>query len=128
MLGNHDLHLLARAEGVAAPRRRDTLDEVLAARDARRPARLAARPPAAPSRGRVDDGARRAAAGVDPAEAEKLARDTAERLRGKSGRRLLATFRDAPPGRFRETLSPAARRRLALAAFSRLRTLTAGAA
>ncbi|HZF13767.1 MAG TPA: metallophosphoesterase, partial [Thermoanaerobaculia bacterium] len=33
VLGNHDLHLLARAAGLARERRRDTLDEVLAAPD-----------------------------------------------------------------------------------------------
>jgi len=33
VLGNHDLHLLARAAGVSGPRKRDTLDEVLAAPD-----------------------------------------------------------------------------------------------
>jgi bis(5'-nucleosyl)-tetraphosphatase (symmetrical) len=33
VLGNHDLHLLARAAGVAAAKKEDTLDEVLAAPD-----------------------------------------------------------------------------------------------
>src|SRR5579862_1514753 len=33
VLGNHDLHLLARAAGVEAAKKRDTLDEVLAAPD-----------------------------------------------------------------------------------------------
>src|SRR5437763_6972549 len=33
VLGNHDLHLLARAAGVAGAKKRDTLDEVLAAPD-----------------------------------------------------------------------------------------------
>lgn len=33
VLGNHDLHLLARAAGVARPKRRDTLEELLAAPD-----------------------------------------------------------------------------------------------
>jgi bis(5'-nucleosyl)-tetraphosphatase (symmetrical) len=33
VLGNHDLHLLARAAGVSAPKRRDTLDDVLRAED-----------------------------------------------------------------------------------------------
>lgn len=33
VLGNHDLHLLARAAGAAGPKQRDTLDEVLAAPD-----------------------------------------------------------------------------------------------
>jgi bis(5'-nucleosyl)-tetraphosphatase (symmetrical) len=34
VLGNHDLHLLARAEKLAEPRNRDTLDDVLEAPDA----------------------------------------------------------------------------------------------
>lgn len=33
VLGNHDLHLLARAAGLVGPRRRDTLDDVLDAPD-----------------------------------------------------------------------------------------------
>src|SRR4051812_12128091 len=33
VLGNHDLHLLARAAGAAAPKKRDTLDDVLDARE-----------------------------------------------------------------------------------------------
>jgi bis(5'-nucleosyl)-tetraphosphatase (symmetrical) len=33
VLGNHDLHLLARAEGLAEPKRNDTLDDVLEAPD-----------------------------------------------------------------------------------------------
>ena len=36
VLGNHDLHLLARYAGTAEPKKRDTLDEVLAAPDADR--------------------------------------------------------------------------------------------
>src|SRR5262245_66646884 len=36
VLGNHDLHLLARAAGAAAEKKRDTLDDVLNARDADR--------------------------------------------------------------------------------------------
>jgi bis(5'-nucleosyl)-tetraphosphatase (symmetrical) len=34
VLGNHDLHLIARWAGVVEPKRRDTLDDVLDARDA----------------------------------------------------------------------------------------------
>ena len=33
VLGNHDVHLLARAAGIAGPKKRDTLDDVLAAPD-----------------------------------------------------------------------------------------------
>lgn len=36
VLGNHDLHLLARAAGAAPPKKRDTLDDVLNARGAER--------------------------------------------------------------------------------------------
>jgi bis(5'-nucleosyl)-tetraphosphatase (symmetrical) len=36
VLGNHDLHLLSRAAGAAGEKKRDTLDEVLRARDADR--------------------------------------------------------------------------------------------
>jgi len=36
VLGNHDLHLLARAAGAAPEKKRDTLDDVLHARDAER--------------------------------------------------------------------------------------------
>ncbi|HEX5057811.1 MAG TPA: metallophosphoesterase, partial [Kofleriaceae bacterium] len=33
VLGNHDIHLLARAAGAAQPKKRDTLDDVLNARN-----------------------------------------------------------------------------------------------
>ena len=33
VLGNHDLHLISRAEGVSGPKRQDTLDGILAAAD-----------------------------------------------------------------------------------------------
>ena len=36
VLGNHDIHLLARAAGAAPAKKRDTLDDVLSARDAER--------------------------------------------------------------------------------------------
>jgi bis(5'-nucleosyl)-tetraphosphatase (symmetrical) len=36
VIGNHDLHLLARAAGASGPKQRDTLDDVLAAPDCAR--------------------------------------------------------------------------------------------
>src|SRR5512139_2506528 len=33
VLGNHDIHLLARAAGAVGEKKRDTLDDILAARD-----------------------------------------------------------------------------------------------
>jgi bis(5'-nucleosyl)-tetraphosphatase (symmetrical) len=123
VLGNHDLHLLARAKGVAVARRRDTLDDVLAARDRDD---LLAWLRACPLVHR-EDGWTMVHAGLLPewtvAAAAELAGEVQERLQGDAGARLLATYRDTPPGRFRESLSPAARRRLALAAMTRLRTV-----
>src|SRR4029077_19846098 len=123
VLGNHDLHLLARAEGLAGPRRRDTLDGILAARDRDDLlAWLRARPLL-----HREEGWAMVHAGLLPEwtlrRAGELAAEVEAQLRSASGSRLLATYRDEPPGRFRETLSPAARRRLALAALTRLRPL-----
>ncbi len=123
VLGNHDLHLLARAQGLAAPRRRDTLDDVLAARDRDDLlAWLGARPLL-----HREDGWAMVHAGLLPewtlGRAAELAAEVEAELRGAGARRLLSTLRAEPPGRFRETLSPAARRRLALAGLTRLRTV-----
>jgi hypothetical protein len=54
VLGNHDLHLLALAEGYSRAHKGDTLDAVLAA-----PAE------AGLARGQLADGARRGAAGLE---------------------------------------------------------------
>jgi bis(5'-nucleosyl)-tetraphosphatase (symmetrical) len=125
VLGNHDLHLLARAAGLARERRRDTLEEVLAAPDrddllvwlSRRP--LLHR----------EDGHALVHAGLLPewtvGEAEALARQVEGELRGTRADRLLGTLRDELPS-WRDDLPGAARRRLALAAFTRLRTLVPG--
>lgn len=126
VLGNHDLHLLARSAGVARARRRDTLDEILETRD--RDDLLAW------LRGRPllhrEDGFLLVHAGLlpgwTPGQAETLAREAESELRGPRPGRLLATLRDDPPHPWRAGLSRGARRRLALAAMTRLRTLTAG--
>ncbi len=65
VLGNHDLHLLAVAEGAAELNRNDTLDEILAAPDCRRTAALAAQPEAAACSRRLCVGPRRAAAAME---------------------------------------------------------------
>jgi bis(5'-nucleosyl)-tetraphosphatase (symmetrical) len=123
VLGNHDLHLLARAEGLASPRRRDTLDGVLGARD--RDALLAWLRDR-PLLHREGEWAM-VHAGLLPEwtlrRAGELAAEAEAQLRSAAASRLLATFRGDPPGRFRETLSPAARRRLALGVLTRVRTL-----
>jgi hypothetical protein len=65
VLGNHDLHLLAVAQGFVPPHRKDTLDMILGAPDRDELLDLAA-PPAHAASGRpLDDGPRRPAARVE---------------------------------------------------------------
>ncbi|HVT58300.1 MAG TPA: symmetrical bis(5'-nucleosyl)-tetraphosphatase [Thermoanaerobaculia bacterium] len=127
VLGNHDLHLLARAAGVAETKRRDTLEAVLAAPDRNDLlAWLRARPLLHREGNLV-----LVHAGLFPAwtveEAEGLARLAEERLRdGRSRDRLLAEFGVKAAERWSHERPPAGRARAALAAFARLRTLTPG--
>ena len=123
VLGNHDLHLLARAAGVAERRRRDTLEEVLAAPDRDELlAWLRARPVLHRDGDRV-----LVHAGLFPQwsveEAEGLAREVEERLRGKASLRLLRQASLKRAERWRPALSAGARARVALAAMARLRAL-----
>jgi len=126
VLGNHDLHLLARAAGLAKERRRDTLEEVLAAPDRDDLLAWLRRRPLLHREG----GYILVHAGLLPewtvGEAEGLARQVEGEFRGDRADRLLGTLRDEPPGPWRDDLPGAARRRLALAAFTRLRTLVPG--
>lgn len=98
VLGNHDLHLLARAAGVAGSAPRDTLDGVLAAPDRDR---LLGWLRARPLLLRVG-AAVVVHAGLLPswsvAEAEQLARDAEERLRGPFAPHALATIHGRHPG------------------------------
>jgi bis(5'-nucleosyl)-tetraphosphatase (symmetrical) len=125
VLGNHDLHLLARAAGVAERKRRDTLDAVLAAPD-RDPllAWLRRRPLLHREGDQV-----LVHAGLLPewsvAQAERLARETEERLRGADGDRLLRLGEAKRAERWSERLTPGARARVTLATMARLRALTA---
>ena len=123
VLGNHDLHLLARAAGLARAKRRDTLEEVLAAPDRDDLLDWLRRRPLLHREG----GYLLVHAGLlpawTPAEAERLAREVEEELRGDRAERLLRSLRAEPPRPWRASLSGGARRRLALAVFTRLRTL-----
>jgi len=89
VLGNHDLHLLARAAGVAERKKRDTLEDVLAAPD-REPLLdwLRGRPLVHRAGGWF-----MVHAGLLPAwsldDAERLAREAEAVLRGPEGKRLL---------------------------------------
>ncbi len=121
VLGNHDLHLLARAAGLAEARRGDTLEAVLGADDGDT---LLAWLRDRPLVHREDD-ALLVHAGLlpawDAADAERIARETEAALRGPGGESLLDRAAGPDPVPWRDDLPDAARARLALATFTRLR-------
>jgi bis(5'-nucleosyl)-tetraphosphatase (symmetrical) len=126
VLGNHDLHLLARAAGLAKERRRDTLDDILEARDRDELLTWLRRRPLLHREGDLA----LVHAGLLPEwtieEATALAQEVEAELQGERADRLLGTLRDELPGPWSPKLAGTARRRLALAAFTRLRTLVPG--
>lgn len=127
VLGNHDLHLLARVAGVRPRGKRDTLEEVLAA----------------PDRDELVDWLRHRPllhregdrlmvhAGLVPAwtadQAEELAREVEAELRGPSWTRMVGALADAPAA-WRARMAPAERRALALSALVSIRTVHPGGA
>ncbi len=123
-LGNHDLHLLGRAWGLAARRPKDRLEEVLDAPDA--PELLAWLKTRSLL---VRDGSLvMVHAGLLPAwsltEAEKLAREVEGVLRGEDAPRLLVGVRVPPYPTWSKDLPALERQRLALTAFVHLRGVT----
>jgi len=121
VLGNHDVHLLARAEGLAEPKRRDTLDAVLEA----------------PDRADLLDWLRRRPllhrqgewllvhAGLHPQwtanEAAALAAEVEVGLRNERFQRTIDPNRETP-GTWATTLRGTERRRYALSVLTRVRT------
>src|SRR5437763_9047334 len=102
VLGNHDLHLLARAAGVSEARKRDNLEAVLEAPDrddllawlrGRPPIHRAGELVLVPA-GSLPD--------WTPAAAERLAHEVEERLRGEKGVKLLAAADQKAAERWRE--------------------------
>ncbi|HEV2851999.1 MAG TPA: symmetrical bis(5'-nucleosyl)-tetraphosphatase [Thermoanaerobaculia bacterium] len=123
VLGNHDLHLLARAAGVSGPKKRDTLDEILEAQDCGDLLAWLRSRPLVHREGETV----LVHAGLfpdwTPAEAERLAREVEERLQGEKASKLLAAIDQKTPERWKDGLSGHERARAALAGFARLRTL-----
>ena len=128
VLGNHDLHLIARFLGVREPKRSDTLDAVLEAPDGpalvrwlRRRPLLHREKPHGEERVLVHAGL---LPSWTPRQAEALARAVERRLRGPQGGSILARLGDGAAA-FTPRLSPERRLRAALFAFTLLRTCTA---
>ena len=123
VLGNHDLHLLARAAGLAEPKRRDTLDDILEAQDRDdllgwlRTRPLLHR----------ENGFLMVHAGLFPdwtaGQAERLAREVETALRSEEAGRLLQAFGRKSPERWKDSLTGLDRVRAALAGFAKLRTI-----
>lgn len=122
VLGNHDLHLIARAMGLAGAKSRDTLDDVLDANDGELLVRWLRQQPFVvyePPNLMVH-------AGLLPAwtesEAVAIAQDLERVLRGPAATVLLRRDKDAPPAdTWLEDAEPVQRRRTALAAMTRMR-------
>lgn len=124
VLGNHDLHLLARAVGVAPRRARDTVEDVLSAPDRDDLIEWLRHRPLL-----VRDGELLLVhAGLLPEwtsdQAEQLARELETELRGPRWTKLLASWRGAP-GSWRTDLDTGPRRALALSAMATVRAVNA---
>lgn len=123
VLGNHDLHLLARAAGVSFPKRRDSLEEVLAVPDRDDLLGWLRTRPLLHREG----GFALVHAGLFPewtlSQAAELARETEAALRDGFAPGLLAGFERKADERWDDTLLDGDRARVALAGFARLRTL-----
>ena len=124
MLGNHDLHLLALAEGHAKARRDDTLGDVLAAPDRAELLEWLRRRPMM----HVEGGHALVHAGLLPqwdlATAQSLASEVEAELGGPGYGRFLQTLYGSRPDRWSDDLSGPDRLRVIVNAMTRLRFCT----
>lgn len=123
VLGNHDLHFLARAAGAASEKKRDTLDELLAAPDCDRLADWLRHRPLV----HVDRSYLMVHAGLHPRWTADLARrlggEIERELQGPGWRAFLAQISGGPPPRWDPRLGGGDRWRAILAYLVRARTL-----
>ena len=128
VLGNHDLHLLCVAEGVEKRRKRDTLEEVLAAPDRDELLDWLRRRPML----HVEGGYALVHAGLLPEwsvpRARELAAEVEKRLRGRDYRKLLEHMYGDKPARWDDRLEGFDRLRVVINAMTRLRVLDASGA
>jgi len=122
VLGNHDLHLLARAAGAADEKKRDTLDDVLAASDSERLIDWLRHRPLLHS----DSSLVLVHAGLHPQwtvdDARARAAEIEHELRGPSWRAFLAQIAGGRPPRWDPRLGGGDRWRAILAYLVRVRT------
>ena len=122
VLGNHDLHLLARAAGAVPEKKRDTLDEILRAHDAERLLDWLRAQPLV----HVDGAYAMVHGGLHPRwtidEARERAAEVERELRGPTWRAFLGQLQGATP-RWDAKLGGGDRWRAILAYLVRARTL-----
>lgn len=124
VLGNHDLHLIARALGAVGRKKRDTLDGVLGARDCDELVDwLRTRPLVYRENGHMV-----VHAGILPSwtadDAERLAAEVEEILQGEDAPRLLESVTEPAQRPWSEKLRGMERARMILQVLTRLRTCT----
>ncbi len=128
VLGNHDLHLLARGAGVRPPRKDDTMDDVLSAPDKESLLEWVASRPFIHMEGHF----LMVHAGLLPewslSEALSLANEATEALRTDRRRFLEIVYGAPPPTRWSRTLPALDRLRCIITALTRLRALTSDGA
>lgn len=126
VLGNHDMHLLARAAGVREAKRRDTLEEVLGAPDASELLEWLGELPLM-HRDR-ERGWVMVHAGIHPSwtldRAESLAREAEADLRQRPTRVLESLYRDRARSKWNDRLSGRKRSGRVIEILTRLRTVT----
>jgi bis(5'-nucleosyl)-tetraphosphatase (symmetrical) len=124
VLGNHDLHLLAVAEGYVKPRKDDTLNDVIGAPDRADLLDWLRRRPMI----HVEGNTTLVHAGLLPQwevrTAQALAREVEAELRGPKHGKFLRTLYGSRPDRWTEDLSGADRLRVIVNAMTRLRFCT----
>jgi bis(5'-nucleosyl)-tetraphosphatase (symmetrical) len=124
VLGNHDIHLIARYYGVTTGKKRDTLDDVLDAKDVSQMIEWLCERPFLVREGPYI----MVHAGLMPEwsadKAEGLAADAAAALRTGKRRELLRDVYDDSPKRWDDDFGNKKRMQLLFAAFTRMRILT----
>lgn len=128
VLGNHDIHLLARAADLVRPKARDTLDAILAAPDRDRLVGWLRERPLLHRQGET----LMVHAGLLPEwtrdRACSLAREVEALLREPHGAFLLELFKARATGAWDESLGGIGRQAAIIGAMTRLRTLSPGGA
>ena len=123
MLGNHDLHLVCVAEGAEKPRKRDTLEDVLAAADLDELTHWIRHRPLM----HVEGGFALVHAGLVPEwtvkKAMRLAGEVESALRARSYRKFLERMYGDEPARWDDSLEGWDRLRVITNAMTRLRVL-----